>query len=316
MSTKEERDLAAKKARELRKERTEAGVCTKCGGERDRPDRKRCAECRQKKNDATRKEKEEADAKGEPTSKMKQCYEQRKQRLAAGLCQMCGQQPHEDGRASCAACLAKYRDKVQQHRDADTCKTCGEPKEKGRSHCPACLAKMAEQKKVETKKIRDEVFSAYGGYRCQCPGCDATEPDFMQIDHVNNDGAEHRKSLPGLGAGLYRWLKNNNYPPGFTVLCASCNHSKGKKGSGGKCIHVRKLEAAGIDPVAYKKEQDEKRIADQQPEEFTQYDEHLILDANLLQATPDSDTPRLLPEPPTPACRCHRPFYPEPATAA
>jgi hypothetical protein len=57
-----------------------------------------------------------------------------------------------------------------------------------------------------------------------------------------------------------------------------------------------------------------------EPEEFTQYDEHLILDADLLQAHDDSDTPRLLPEPPTPvtlSCSCHRrPFYAEPTTAA
>ena len=34
---------------------------------------------------------------------------------------------------------------------------------------------------------------------------------------------------------IYDWLKKNNFPPGFQVLCGSCNFAKGKYGS---CPHT------------------------------------------------------------------------------
>lgn len=59
--------------------------------------------------------------------------------------------------------------------------------------------------------------------------------EFLQIDHINNDGKEHRKASGcGSGEAMYRWLKKNNYPAGFQVLCCNCNYAKMKYG---ECPH-------------------------------------------------------------------------------
>lgn len=81
--------------------------------------------------------------------------------------------------------------------------------------------------------LKDATYAAYGGYRCAC--CGETQPEFLCIDHVNNDGHAHRKSI-GRGANIYLWLKKNGYPAGFQVLCMNCNF--GKKHNGGVCPHV------------------------------------------------------------------------------
>jgi hypothetical protein len=89
------------------------------------------------------------------------------------------------------------------------------------------------------RKLRHEAIMAYGGYHCAC--CGETEPLFLELDHVLNDGAAHRRSLGYAGNGkgassrTLSWLKEHNYPAGFQVLCANCN--KGKERNGGVCTH-------------------------------------------------------------------------------
>ena len=81
------------------------------------------------------------------------------------------------------------------------------------------------------RKIKEEVFGHYGSY-CQC--CGETILDFLAIDHILNDGYEHRKTVPG-GIRMYYWLKKNQFPDGFQVLCHNCNWSK--HANHGQCIH-------------------------------------------------------------------------------
>ena len=70
-------------------------------------------------------------------------------------------------------------------------------------------------------KIKDEVFGHYGG--C-CLICGEDDYDVLAIDHINQDGAAHRRETGvGRNGTIYRWLKRNNYPPGFRLLCYNCN---------------------------------------------------------------------------------------------
>lgn len=82
-------------------------------------------------------------------------------------------------------------------------------------------------------RLQDQAIMAYGGYVCAC--CGETEPLFLTIDHVSNNGKEHRKTFRNSGDGLYKWLRKNAYPPGFQVLCMNCNH--GKHRNKGVCPH-------------------------------------------------------------------------------
>jgi len=88
-----------------------------------------------------------------------------------------------------------------------------------------------EARKQSNKKIRLEVLSHYSDPpRCNC--CGETEYLFLHIDHINGDGAKHRKLMSkefGRKAGgndLVYWLKKHDYPEGFQILCANCNLGK------------------------------------------------------------------------------------------
>lgn len=81
-------------------------------------------------------------------------------------------------------------------------------------------------------EFRLTILNMYGG-RCAC--CGITEPKFLAIDHINGGGNKHRKTLGSKGgASFYSWLKRNNYPTGFQVLCHNCNMAKGFYG---QCPH-------------------------------------------------------------------------------
>lgn len=74
---------------------------------------------------------------------------------------------------------------------------------------------------------REKVFNHYG-YKCIC--CGERESIFLSIDHVNGKGTMHRKQTGNI---LYVWLRLNNYPEGFQVLCHNCNWAKAH----GDCPH-------------------------------------------------------------------------------
>lgn len=92
--------------------------------------------------------------------------------------------------------------------------------------------------RANDKRAKDACYAAYGGYICAC--CGEREPKFLTLDHVNNDGAEHRR-LIGSGSKnvggkkTYAWLIANGFPLGFQVLCMNCNWGKAR--NGGVCPH-------------------------------------------------------------------------------
>jgi hypothetical protein len=95
------------------------------------------------------------------------------------------------------------------------------------------IRKKENARNVERNlRIKNAVFAAYGGYICAC--CGETEKAFLTLDHINNDGNEHRKKVAGRtsGAGVwtYMWAIKNGFPPVFQVLCMNCNWGKRKTG--------------------------------------------------------------------------------------
>jgi len=82
------------------------------------------------------------------------------------------------------------------------------------------------------KKLGDEVIKHYGG-KCIC--CGEAIREFLSIDHIN--GGRGKKKEPNLSGWMfYYWLKRNNYPKGFQVMCYNCNLAKGFYG---KCPHKK-----------------------------------------------------------------------------
>lgn len=174
-----------------------------------------------------------------------------KDRVAEGLCGRCGKNLIVAPSTHCNDCAEKQ--KINQvlirskRKLKNLCTLCGLRKPyKDFVHCRKCKKKLAEWQQDNREsnrtagkrwrdRLRAEVIQTYGGI-CKC--CGEDEPIFLTIDHINNDGADHRRALVGRNQGggswnTYIWLKKNNFPSGFQVLCWNCNWAK----SHGGCPH-------------------------------------------------------------------------------
>ena len=80
-----------------------------------------------------------------------------------------------------------------------------------------------EKSRLYNKNRKTEVFNKYGG--CKCALCNNVDFDVLVLDHITGGGTKQRKELYPYsgGNGIYRWVKNNNFPSGFRVLCLNCN---------------------------------------------------------------------------------------------
>lgn len=71
-----------------------------------------------------------------------------------------------------------------------------------------------------------EVFKHYSSGTPHCSCCGNTYMAHLTIDHTNQDGASRRRDgEPRGGSSLWKWLKDNNYPTDFRVLCMNCNRT-------------------------------------------------------------------------------------------
>lgn len=117
------------------------------------------------------------------------------------------------------------------------CKTC----------CKAYKAeRYADVQNVYDRNKRDrlksEFLAAYGN-KCEC--CGETEPDFLTVDHKNNDGEEHRKKIAptkkrgGNSSEVFRVLRKEGWPNYVRILCFNCNFGRRAR-PGFECPHKRR----------------------------------------------------------------------------
>jgi len=97
---------------------------------------------------------------------------------------------------------------------------------------PDIKLRVVEKNRKRNLKLKTEVISHYGE-RCAC--CGESNLAFLSIDHLNGGGVKHRKAIKIL---FYRWLKQNNYPDGYQILCFNCN--MGRQINKGICPHKQK----------------------------------------------------------------------------
>jgi ribosomal protein L44E len=96
-----------------------------------------------------------------------------------------------------------------------------------RDRNPNKVEEYNKLKKVYNRKIKSEVLRHYS-LDLKCQKCGFDNLDALTIDHINGGGREHRKKI-GFGGSFYYWLRRNNYPEGFQVLCMNCQFIKRKK---------------------------------------------------------------------------------------
>lgn len=89
--------------------------------------------------------------------------------------------------------------------------------------------------KNDKSNLRHDVLSHYSnGWMC-CVCCGEGIERFLTIDDVA--GNHHLyKEKHGSGIRFYRWLRTNNYPKGYQVLCFNCN--SGRACNDDICPHV------------------------------------------------------------------------------
>lgn len=88
-------------------------------------------------------------------------------------------------------------------------------------------------KYIKTKysiELRTEAMLRYSAGTMSCAFCSDSTFEHLCLDHINNDGCRHRESVKKVcGKSVYLWVKMNNYPPIFQVLCYNCNFLKSLK---------------------------------------------------------------------------------------
>tara|TARA_Y100000034_G_scaffold104648_1_gene131348 strand:+ start:10623 stop:11318 length:696 start_codon:yes stop_codon:yes gene_type:complete len=97
--------------------------------------------------------------------------------------------------------------------------------EKRRAEKPALLNYRSNKAYYKT---RVEVLGHYSpDLSCVHCGFDSHLSP-LSIDHVNGDGSKHRKEMKKTKghSNIYYWLKRNNFPDGFQVLCMNCQFIK------------------------------------------------------------------------------------------
>lgn len=80
--------------------------------------------------------------------------------------------------------------------------------------------------KINQLNNRYEVLYWYSNGLMECNECGVNISEFLCVDHINNNGVDHRKEIGIGGDKIYRYLINNNFPNGYQILCNNCNYLK------------------------------------------------------------------------------------------
>jgi hypothetical protein len=144
-------------------------------------------------------------------------------RKEAGLC-LCGAEPKE-GCVLCQNCIDKRSEVTSEHyrrrKEAGLCYHCDKPPEEGYVLCEYHREQNADYR----LQLKIDALNAYGGPQCAGKDCNCIDADVLEIDHVDGGGCKHRRLVTSGRGGhpFYQWLKREGYPPGFRVLCPTCN---------------------------------------------------------------------------------------------
>jgi hypothetical protein len=212
------------KFRQTRNNKKDLGMCSACLHTLAIENRKMCQGCIDK-------------AHNKYNPKVESTYRKKLQvgHKELGLCIKCTN-PRKETSVYCEECTNALVSRSSKRRMdnivKELCAKCGKnPPKFGRVECEACIEKRhtgyisnkenrATKNKIKYQELQDKVYVGYGD-KCKC--CSGTNRDYFTIDHVNNDGAEHRKIIGRGNLILLQWLIDNNFPEGFQILCANCH---------------------------------------------------------------------------------------------
>jgi hypothetical protein len=82
--------------------------------------------------------------------------------------------------------------------------------------------KILPEQRERNVARKTEAIAHYSHRMMQCALCPEKRLYALGLDHINGDGAQHRKHTRG-GVATYMWAKKNGWPNIFRVLCHNCN---------------------------------------------------------------------------------------------
>lgn len=144
-----------------------------------------------------------------------------KKRAASGKCLRCENPiaPHHS--SFCKVHAEVSAKKLQGNRAAriekGLCRACGSDDTEGKVHCTKCRAYYGGFR----LKYKNQILDHYGR---ECACCKLTGDVFLAIDHVNNNGAKHRKEKGQYGA--WKNIVEQGFPDDYQILCHNCNMAK------------------------------------------------------------------------------------------
>lgn len=174
-----------------------AGICARCWTRKAKLGKTRCIECAEEEKEISK--------------------QVRENRIINGECVSCREPFDREQGVHCTRCLNRQKELRLLRKSKGKCRHCNNDALPGKSNCQHHL----DLGKLYRKNLKNEVFAQYNGYICTC--CGETIEEFLAIDHINGGGTKHRAEVGSGGTNFYRWLKKNNYPKGYQVLCANCN---------------------------------------------------------------------------------------------
>lgn len=109
------------------------------------------------------------------------------------------------------------------------CRKCEDDGWKDRGRCPRCKQPVdgvcqhcAAWRKTRLQQAKATVIEHYGG---RCVWCSQSNPNFLTLDHRNNDGKDSR-------CGSARWRKTiaSEFPDTLRLMCFNCNSARATYG--------------------------------------------------------------------------------------
>lgn len=135
----------------------------------------------------------------------------------------------------CGKCRADYmRVYTQQNREkANARRIASYHKDK---HTPGWKEHHYAKNRAGQARLRDKCFEAYGG-KCYCCGLDDWR--FLTIDHVWNDGHNHKypNGKRRSGTVVYKEALAEMDSGRFRIACFNCNCARAMRGKDGLCPH-------------------------------------------------------------------------------
>ncbi len=120
---------------------------------------------------------------------------------------------------TCKSCRSKYNKDWRKNNPDKV-------KHNAQKHSTKNSAKTRAYQRQYARNIKKKVMHHYSpNGTCQWPGCDWNNIDALSIDHINDNGVQHRRTLykekgrRGGGNRFYLWIIKNNFPEGLQVLC-------------------------------------------------------------------------------------------------